>query len=272
MDVAGQQSIKWLQAVLVASIVVPVSIFSVASWQSYADANTVADDQIARSLDVMNEHAIKVFEVVERTIAEVNEITRDMSDADVSANEVQLHQRLERMVSRSPEMKSIWVFDGKGHALVNSLVYPAPAVDFIDRDYFKAHIEQDVGTYVGQILRPRPPYGGAPFFSVSARRFSGNNEFRGVIQISILPEYFQGFYAKIAREAGSYHSLIRADGFILARSPALDYDMTLPRNGGVMEAFRASPASGRLTVTSVVDGVRRKVSYRRLPELPVYVL
>jgi two-component system NtrC family sensor kinase len=269
---AEQHSIRWLQAVLVAAIVIPLSIFSFATWQSYSDAIRVADDQIARSLNVINEHALKVFEVVERTIAEVNEIIRDMSDDDLSANEAQLHQRLERMVSRSAEMKSIWIFDAQGHARVNSLAMPAPTVDFSDRDYFKAHVSNNVGTYVGQILRPRPPYGGAPFFGISARRISPSGEFKGVIQVSILPEYFEGFYSKLGQELGSYNSLIRSDGFILARFPKLDYDIKLPSNGGVMEAFAANPAGGKLTVTSIVDGLRRTVAYRRLPELPVYVL
>ena len=61
-----------------------------------------------------------------------------------------------------------------------------------------------------------------------------------MIQISILPEYFEGFYGKLGRETGSYNSLIRSDGFILARFPTLDYDITLPRSGGVMEAHMDS--------------------------------
>ena len=39
-----------------------------------------------------------------------------------------------------------------------------------------------------------------------------------------------------------------------------------------MKAIRAQPAEGTLTVLSLIDGVRRKVSYLKLPELPVYVL
>src|SRR6266700_1277850 len=48
----------------------------------------------------------------------------------------------------------------------NSLVTPAPDIDFSDRDYFKAHVTGDVGTYIGEALKPRPPYQGAGFFGV----------------------------------------------------------------------------------------------------------
>ena len=271
MLTAQRQSIRLLQSVLVAAVAVPALLFCFAAWQSYKNNEIVAEDQIERSRDILNEHALKVFEAVERSIAEINEIIRDMSDVEISANQEKLHHRLERMVNSSTEVKSFWIFDRVGRALVNSLTYPAPSVDFSDRDYFKAHVEHDVGTFIGTVLRPRAPYSGAPFFGISRRRISADGSFTGIIQVSVLPEYFEGFYAKIGRP-GSYFSLIRADGLILARYPALDGEVRLPPHGGLMKAFGAHPLEGALTVTSLIDGVRRRVSYLKLPELPVYVL
>lgn len=265
-------SVRWLQSVLLAAIIIPLTIFIFGARQSYLETQQSTEDQINRSLDILNEHALKVFEVVERTMAEVNEIIRGLPDDAISASEPQLHERLDRMVRRSPEIKSIWIFDASGHALANNLVSPAPSIDFSDRDYFKAHVERPIGTYVGQILRPRAPYGGAPFFGVSVRRTAPTGDFTGVIQVSVLPEYFESFYGKISRASGSYHSLIRPDGFILSRFPSLEGDMTLPRKGPVMAAIAQNPSYGTLTVKSLVDGVRRTVSYRRLSELPIYVL
>jgi two-component system, NtrC family, sensor kinase len=176
------------------------------------------------------------------------------------------------MANSSPETKSFWIFDRKGHALVNSLGYPAPAIDFSDRDYFKIHVERDVGTFIGAVLGPRAPYGGAPFFGISRRRVSSNGSFAGVIQASVLPEYFEGFYAKIGKAPGSYFSLIRDDGLILARYPAVSPDTRLPSQGPVINAFRTNPAEGVLTVVSLVDSVERRISYLKLPDLPVYVI
>jgi two-component system, NtrC family, sensor kinase len=272
MLTAQGQSIRLLQSVLVAAVAVPALLFCFAAWQGYKNNEKVAEDQIDRSRDVLNEHALKVFEAVQRSIAEINEIIRDMSDDDISANQEKLHNRLERMVNGSPEVKSFWIFDRNGHALVNSLTYPAPTIDFSDRDYFNAHVDRDVGTFIGAVLRPRAPYSGAPFFGVSRRRIAGDGSFAGVIQASVLPEYFEGFYAKIGKAPGTYFSLIRADGLILARHPALDGDIRLPSHGELMKAFRSRPIEGALTVTSLIDGVRRRVSYLKLPELPVYVL
>jgi two-component system NtrC family sensor kinase len=154
--------------------------------------------------------------------------------------------------------------------MVNSLVYPAPTIDFSDRDYFKAHIDRDIGIYVGEVLRPRPPYGGAPFFGVSRRRSSPDGSFNGVIQASILPEYFSGFYAKIGREEGSYASLIREDGLILARYPSHDTTALFP-NGDLLKAIRAH-SEGTLLLTSKLDNVERKISYRKVAGFPVFVV
>src|SRR5690242_8009798 len=141
MLAAQQHSIRMLRGVLVAAAVVPTVLFCFAAWQSHNDHQRVARSQIERSRDVLNEHALRGFEAVERRIAEINEIIRDMSDEEILANEKKLHVRLERMASSSPEIKSFWIFDRDGRALVNSLGYPAPKADFSDRDYYRAHLD-----------------------------------------------------------------------------------------------------------------------------------
>ena len=70
MLTAQQHSIRMLRGVLVAAVAVPILLFCFAAWQSYNDHQKVAEDQIERSRDVLNEHALKVFEAVERSIAE----------------------------------------------------------------------------------------------------------------------------------------------------------------------------------------------------------
>src|SRR3954469_13642807 len=272
MLTAQRQSMRLLQTVLAAAVAVPAMLFCFAAWQSYHGDQKVAGDQIDRSRDVLTEHALKVFEAVERSLAEINEIIRDMPDEEISADQKKLHDRLERMIDSSPEVKSFWIFDRNGRTLVNSLGYPAPTANFSDRDYFNAHVERDIGTFIGAVLRPRAPFGGAPFFGVSRRRIGPDGSFAGVIQASVLPEYFEGFYAKIGKAPGSYFSLIREDGLILARFPGLDQERRLLPQGNLLAAFRADPAEGMLTLTSLIDGVSRRVAYRKLPQLPVYVV
>src|SRR4029079_15959288 len=138
------------------SLALPLALFVLASTVSWFSINESADREIERSLDVVNEHALKVFETIARSLSEIAEIIRGIPDAGITSREEALHQRLKQLADSLPQVKSAWVFDAKGLALVNTLVVPAPDIDFSDRDYFTAHVAGDIGTYIGEALKPRP--------------------------------------------------------------------------------------------------------------------
>ncbi len=224
MQTEQRNSLRLLQWMMAASLALPIALFAFASAVSWVSIRDTADREIERTLDVAHEHALKVFETIDRSLSEINEIIRGVPDADIKSREEALHSRLKRLADSLPQMKSMWIFDARGHALVNSLVLPAPEIDFSDRNYFKAHVERDIGIFIGETLTPRPPYDGAPFFGVSRRRQTDDGSFAGVIQASVLPEYFENFYARIGHDAGSFFALGLTDGTVLARFPVLDRD------------------------------------------------
>ncbi|MEA2886599.1 MAG: two-component system, NtrC family, sensor kinase, partial [Bradyrhizobium sp.] len=78
MLTAQRDSIRLLHGILVASVALPAALFVYASWLGYQNNQAVAERQIERTRDVVTEHALKVFESVERSIAEINEVVRDM--------------------------------------------------------------------------------------------------------------------------------------------------------------------------------------------------
>jgi two-component system, NtrC family, sensor kinase len=256
---------------MAASLALPMALFVFAAAVAYVSTSDTADREIERTLDVAHEHALKVFETIDRSLSEINELIRGLPDDGIKAREPTLHLRLKQLVASLPQMKSIWVFDASGRALVNNLVSPPPEIDFSDRDYFKAHTAGDIGIFIGNALIPRQPYQGAAFFSVSRRRETESGSFAGVIQASVLPEYFEKFYARIGREAGSFFAIGLADGGVLARFPSVGRDIQLDRGGSVGQQIAASPNGGLITVTSPVDGIERRLGYQRLSEYPVYV-
>jgi two-component system NtrC family sensor kinase len=266
-----RNSLRLLQWMMAASLALPMALFGLASTVSWISTHDTADRQIERTLDVAHEHALKVFETIDRSLSEINEIIRGIPDAGIKSREQQLHGRLKQLADSLPQMKSAWIFDAQGRALVNSLVLPAPGIDFSDRDYFKAHIIKDIGIYIGAALTPRAPYSGAGFFSVSRRRQTDDGSFAGVIQASVLPEYFEKFYARIGHDPGSFFALGLTDGTVLARFPVLEREVHIDRNGPVGQRIAANPRAGLVTVTSPADGIERRLGYQRLAEYPVYV-
>ncbi len=271
MQTEQRNSLRLLRWMMAASLALPLALFVFASTVSYRSTHDTADREIERSLDVAHEHALKVFETIDRSLSEINEMIRGIPDAGIKSREEALHARLKQLVNSLPQMKSAWIFDAHGSALVNSLAFPAPAVDFSDRNYFRAHVAGDAGIFIGDALQPRLPYSGASFFSVSRRRQTQDGSFAGVIQASVLPEYFENFYARIGRYSGSFFALGLADGTVLARFPVLDRDVRIDRDGPVGQTIAAHPAAGLITMTSPADGVERRVGYQRLAEYPVYV-
>jgi two-component system NtrC family sensor kinase len=256
---------------MAASLALPIALFAFASAVSWVSIRDTADREIERTLDVAHEHALKVFETIDRSLSEINEIIRGIPDAGIKSREEELHSRLKRLADSLPQMKSTWIFDAQGRALVNSLVLPAPDIDFSDRNYFKAHVERDIGIFIGEALKPRPPYQGAAFFGVSRRRQTDDGSFAGVIQASVLPEYFENFYARIGHDAGSFFALGLTDGTVLARFPVLDRDFRLDPNGAVGQKLAADPKAGLVTMTSPADGIERRLGYQRLAAYPVYI-
>ncbi|MDB5716115.1 MAG: hybrid sensor histidine kinase/response regulator, partial [Sphingomonadales bacterium] len=256
---------------MVASLALPVALFVYAASSAWVSTRETADREIERTLDVAHEHALKVFETIDRSLSEINEMIRGKSDDELRAQSQPVYRRMKLLAEALPQLKSAWVFDSKGRAVVNSLNLSLPNIDFSDRDYYNAHVERDVGTFIGQSLQPRPPYQGAAFFGVSRRREAEGGAFTGVIQASVLPEYFDNFYARIGRDPGSFLALGLTDGSILARYPVLDTALRLDPKGPVGRSLSAHPQAGLVTLISPGDNVERRIGYQRLPGYPIYV-
>lgn len=271
MQGAQRNSLRLLQWMMAASLALPVALFAFASTISYNSTLAIADREIERTLDVAHEHALKVFETIDRSLAEINEVVRDLPNDVIRAREGALHRRLKQLTDALPQLKSAWIFDANGKPLVNSLVSPPLDQSFADRDYFYAHVDQSIGTFIGATLTPRPPYQGARFFGVSRRRSSDDGSFTGVIQASVLPEYFESFYARIGTDPGSFFAMGRADGVLLAHFPRLDRDFRLDPNGPVGRTIAAHPDHGLITIVWPSDGIERRIGYRRVAEYPIYV-
>jgi two-component system NtrC family sensor kinase len=271
VQTAQRNSLRLLQWMMAASVALPVALFAFASAVSYVSTHDTADRQIERTLDVANEHALKVFETIDRSLSEINEIIRGIPNAGIKSREDALHLRLKQLAASLPQLKSVWIFDAQGRALVNSLASPPPGIDFSDRDYFKAHIAGHIGIFIGNALKPRLPYQGASFFSVSRRRQNEDGSFAGIIEASVLPEYFEKFYARIGRDPGSFFALGLTDGTVLARFPKSGRDIEIDRNDPIEQKIATRPKSGLITVTSPADGIERRLGYQMLSEYPVYV-
>src|ERR1700720_3037738 len=82
---------RLLRVLLVAVIVLPVTLFAVASWLNYIAAFQAARLRIVNATDAINQHAQKVFETAELILGEVAERVDDMDWPEISRSETLRH-------------------------------------------------------------------------------------------------------------------------------------------------------------------------------------
>ena len=71
MQRAQRNSLRLLQWMMAASLALPIALFVIAASISYTSTRDIADREIERTLDVVHEHALKVFETIDRSLAEL---------------------------------------------------------------------------------------------------------------------------------------------------------------------------------------------------------
>jgi len=274
MSSARESATRLLQLMMIASVVMPAALYAYASWVSYRDIHAVADERIDRSLDVMQEQALKVFQTVDRTFAEVNEVARGMSDEDIRVEAPRLHERLASIVGTMPQLRAISLIGAAGEALVSSALRPGlPGEDFGGRDYFEIQRDSDAGTYVSAMRPPAAAGPGGEFFVLSHRLESPDGSFNGVIAVAVRTTYFQDFYKLIGRTPGSFYALVRGDGVYLSRyPPRADPTPRFAPDSILRSALSHGVDAGLYAANSDIDGVSRRFGFRKLPGFPVYAI
>lgn len=270
----AERSLRWLA---VAAFLLPLLVFATASWIAYGHAFDEARQRLQRTLDLVHEHAIKVFETHDLIAQQVNQTLHGLSDADIRTRERDLHERFAKLSDRLAQVRGVWVLDKAGRPLFSSVLYPLPdTLDFSDRAYFRAHRDGQVPRgrdHVSEMLVSRPL--GARIFQISTARDPGQPEdgFAGLVVVTAQPEYFHDFYEQAVKDSGvSTLALMREEGAILARYPALPDNVSRRSvSGPVMQGIASIPERGLVEGTSDLDGVSRINAYRRLPNHPVYV-
>ena len=152
---ARATTVRLLQVLAAAALLLPVLFFAFASALSHRSTYALADERIERSLDVLQEQALKVFQSMNLAVDTIENMVAGLSEADIRTNEEQLHMRLRQIQGALPEVQSIWIFGPTGHPQVITRDYPAPyAEDFGALDYFVGPRDGP-----GRLYRRHPPIG-----------------------------------------------------------------------------------------------------------------
>jgi two-component system, NtrC family, sensor kinase len=272
---AGANAERPLQALLAASIILPILIFSGVSWIAYHRHFQDARERLETTLGVVHEHARKVFETFELTARYTDELVADVSDEQIVAAAAHYHDRLKALVETLPQLRDIWVIDRTGRPLLSGTIFPIPPhLNVSDRDYFGVLRDNaNANAYISDVVQSRAAERHA--IVIARRRFdpAGVETFNGIMTTAIAPEYFRDYYATLPLRRNSFATLIREDGTILARHPDLGRrPARLAPDTPIFAAIAQSPESGVLSGKSPFDAIERIIAYRRLPRHGIYVV
>ncbi len=253
-----------------ASLLVPLLLFSLASWISYRHIEDITTERLQRSLDLEEEEAQKDLLLIKHALDDASALVAQRSAIEIQSDQEALHEHLKKIVTDLGAAQSIWIYDARGDALVSSAVQPPPPQNFSDRDFIRAHQAGEPRLYFGRVYRS--PADSLPYFSVS-RGVRRNGSLEYVVAVAASPSSFFHFYTTMAYAAGLQYGLVRNDGYILARYLVAPPDASdrLDENTGFRRMIAEHPEGGLYTATSGIDGVTRRYAVRPVNGTPLYV-
>jgi two-component system NtrC family sensor kinase len=254
-----------LKTLAVASVLAPLLAFGAYASVSYYESFRAAEARASHISALLQEHGERVFETIALALTDVRALLSSRSDEEIKTSK-ELWDLVRSRQTAGPQLGSIFVIGADGIELLTSRAFPAPPVDFSDRDYFAAQKDQDgglylSGSYIGKISH-------IPIFNFSIRRTYPDGRFAGVIGSSGFVDYFKTFYSTVGDPEDDFAvALMRADGDVLARYPAVDVG-----NKAKLDFVINSPIARQIGYrVSTIDGKNRLYATSKLGQYPAFV-
>jgi len=217
------------------------------------------------------EHAHQSVHSVDLIVAATVEEVGSRLGPGRQFEEATVHRRLKERVTPLPHVLALTVIDRDGNLRAHSGLFPAPAVNYADREYFQAQREgKAAGLYIGKPLMGRTT--GTPTFTFSQRVDGVRGEMRGMVVAAARLEYFHDFYKRLTLGSEGRIVLFRADGVFLTSYPVIEN--AIGRSFTDDPLFAQPFARGEGSVerrTGFLDAKPRIVAYRKLSDEPVVV-
>ena len=253
--------IRPYKILVAASVIVPLVLFSIIMWQDYRTVVQTTKQEVLRTTEMFQQHALNVFETHQLVAERVSDRLRGMSWDEIERSG-EIRTDLGRICDVYPQVMAIWLADASGVVRNASKPLPSSPVRVDDRDYFRALREADVGVFIGQIVTGHVTK--ILDFNVALRRKSKTGDFDGVLIITVTPEYFSQFWNKVAGHSDFGAALVRSDGMILARAPFLHPDaLVLPSTSESAQAIRRGE-QGTYIGVSTTDATKRLYAVRKI--------
>jgi two-component system NtrC family sensor kinase len=263
----GRRIAAWLP--FAAAVCVPLIVLAVMGAFSFTQTRHEAELRAQRTVHALAEHALRTFRAHDLIIRAVDGHIAGWDWNAINASR-ELHEFFKRLIQNADDINTIFVVGPTGREGNSSLVFPLVPTNMTGRPFYE-DLRKQGGLHVsepdvGRINKQR-------YFSFTRRRATTDGTFDGVISVSVNPAYFETFYNTVVESPTDSVSLVRSDGLLLVRVPAVPQtgERMLPRTAGsLMAAIAENPETGTFSQRGSLDGIERIYSYRRVGDYPLY--
>lgn len=239
-------------------------------WQAREEAwerAAITSANLVRAIAGDIEQSVDLYGVV------LADVVQDFEDPAVILSPKSRFRFLSRAAAASPDIGSVLLLDADGDIIGDSETLEPRRMNFADRDYFQAHADRaGAGVYLSRPFRSRLR-DGDPSIALSRRLESADGRFAGVALIAVRLAYFHDLFERFDTGPDGVLMLIRDDGTILMREPAVDGEGDVGHDASNSPDHRRTLASssGSFIDDAGIDGHERLYTYAHVPGLPLIV-
>ncbi len=242
---------------------------TLALWRHRTAALDQGEGQLSNLVLILEDQARHAVREVDLALLETAGDYRDATTGRLA--DAQLQERLTNRMAQLPQLRALAVIGAGGELAAGSPAFPAPAVNYADREYFQALRDGTAGgLHVGEPARDRTTREWAYTFS---RRIDGpDGGFRGVAVAVISMPYSQDFYRSLDLGPAGRTLLFRRDGVLLSSYPP--EPEAAGRSFARHELFSqelARSAGGVRRGPGLLDAEPRFIAYQVLRDYPLVV-
>jgi diguanylate cyclase (GGDEF)-like protein len=190
---------------------------------------------------------------------------RRMSSPDI-------HLMLKSKIGALSYVGAVNLFDADGVLINSSSLWPVPAINVADRDYFKTFKSDPNAPSL--LVEPVHSRITGVWTTILARKLTGRNgELLGSISRGIEAVHFEKFFASLALGDGATISMFHQDGTLLARHPHVEAMIGRKFKPDPLRLRAQSQIGyGTIRLVSPIDGEDRLVSARSLTNFPLAII
>jgi PAS domain S-box-containing protein len=246
-----------------------------AIWDRYTDTLAHTTDETRKLSLVLGEQTARSIQAIDLVLQEMQAkvLAAGISNADAFRRTLgtkAIHEFLLERLKNLPRARAIGLVSSDGWLVNGSRLWPIPAVQLSDRDYYQHFRDSDdPGLFIS--VPGRELMSGRSTFFLGRRVNGPDGSFAGIVLALVDAQYFEDFYRAISTGEGDAIALFRRDGTLLTRHPHLEEMMGMKMPAESPWYATIGKDGGTYRTPGFIGGVPLITSARPLGEYPLVI-